>query len=70
MARGAIVDKIEAECPECGSKVRFTLSELAARRTVRCDRGHAVKLEDEGGGARKADKALKDLERTLKRLGS
>jgi predicted Zn finger-like uncharacterized protein len=63
------MDKIETECPECGSKLRFTLADLAAQRTVRCGRGHAVKLEDQGGEARKADKALKDLERTLKNFG-
>ncbi len=57
------------QCPECGSKVRFQLSDVAAQRTVRCGRGHAMKLEDKGGGARKADKAMKDLEKSIKRLG-
>lgn len=63
------MDKIETECPECGSRLRFTLADIAAQRTVRCGQGHAVKLEDQGGGARKVDKALKDLERSIKRLG-
>lgn len=63
------MDKIETDCPECGSKIRFTLADVAAQRTVRCGGGHAVKLNDEGGGARKADKSLKDLEKTLKGLG-
>jgi hypothetical protein len=69
MATGVDVDKIETDCPECGSTVRFTLSDVAAKRTVRCGRGHSVQLNDDDGSARKADKALKDLERKLKRLG-
>jgi predicted Zn finger-like uncharacterized protein len=63
------VEKIEAECPECGSKIRFTLADLAAERSVRCGKGHSVKLKDEGGGARKVDKSLKDLDKAIKKLG-
>ena len=31
--------KMETECPDCGSKVRFTLDDVAKERTVRCSRG-------------------------------
>ena len=55
--------------PGLWGKVRFTLDDVASQRTVRCSRGHSVKLKDEGGGARKASKALSDLEKTLKKLG-
>lgn len=64
-----MADKIETECPDCGSKVRFTLDDVAKQRSVRCARGHSVKLRDKGGGARKVSKALSDLERKLKRFG-
>jgi len=61
--------KMEADCPSCGSKVRFTLDDVAKERTVRCSRGHSVKMQDEGGGARGASKALGDLDKALKRFG-
>ncbi|WP_272028102.1 hypothetical protein [Kocuria rosea] len=64
-----MTDKIETKCPDCGSRVRFTLDDVAKQRTVRCSRGHSVKMRDEGGGARKASKALRDLNKTLKKFG-
>lgn len=64
-----MTDKMETECPDCGSRVRYTLDDVAKQRTVRCSHGHQVKLQDEGGGARKASKALSDLEMTLKKFG-
>jgi transposase len=64
-----MTDKIETECPDCGGRVRFTVDDLAKQRTVRCSRGHLVKLQDEGGGARKASKALSDLDMALKKFG-
>ena len=60
---------IDFECPDCGSSVGATLEDVANQRTVRCRRGHSVRLVDEGGGARKATTSIDDLERTLKRLG-
>ena len=64
-----MADKMETECPDCGNRVRFTLDDVAKQRTVRCSRGHLVKLQDEGGGARKATKALSDLDMALKKFG-
>ena len=64
-----MTDKMESKCPDCGSRVRFTLDDVAKQRTVRCSRGHSVKMRDEGGGARKASKALRDLNKTLKKFG-
>ena len=60
---------LDLECPECGTTVNVTLQDIAKRRTVRCRRGHVITLEDQGGGARKAQKALDDVERAIKRLG-
>ncbi len=62
-------DKIAIECPVCGSIVRFTFDDVARQRTVRCSRGHQVKLQDEGGGARKVTKSLSDLDKALKKFG-
>ena len=58
------------KCPECGGKLPAKLSDVAAGRTVRCSRGHAVKLEDDGGGARKANRSLQDLDKALRNLGT
>lgn len=61
-------DKMETECPDCGGKLRFTLDEVAGQRTVRCSRGHNVKLQDHGGGARRVSKALSDLETAVEKF--
>ena len=61
--------KIEVPCPECGSTIRTSMDDVARQRTVRCARGHSVKLVDNGGGARKFNRALDDLERTIKKFG-
>lgn len=63
------MDNIDVPCPECGKKVKCTLADIAKQRTIRCASGHSVKLVDEGKGAAKASKALKDLEKTLKNFG-
>lgn len=63
-----MTDKISTECPDCGSTVRFTLDDVAMQRTVRCMRGHEVKMRDLGGGARKASKALNNLDDALKKF--
>jgi len=57
------------ECPECGAAVKATLQDVARQRTVRCSRGHSIALEDEGGGARRAQSSLDGLDRALNRLG-
>lgn len=67
--------QIDGQC-SCGGRFHFTLDDVAAQRTVRCSRGHSVKLEDHGGGARKArdaerklEKSIRDLQRTVRRFG-
>lgn len=64
-----MLDKFEIDCPSCGQgTVKFSLSDVASRRTVRCGRGCRVELEDEGGNARKAERELQKLDRALKGL--
>jgi hypothetical protein len=63
------MDEITLECPDCGVTLNVTVTEIADQRTKRCARGHSVDLRDNGGGARKAQRALDDLEKTLRRLG-
>ncbi len=60
---------LDLECPECGAALKATLQDVAQGRTVRCRRGHSVKLEDQGGGARQTQKALDDLDRAFRHLG-
>lgn len=62
-------DKIETECPECGSTVRFTLGDAARQREARCSRGHRVKIQDEGDNAREALRAQGGLEKALNEFG-
>lgn len=60
---------LDIDCPECGAAVKVTLQDVAKQRTVRCRRGHSIALKDQGGGGRKAQSALDDLDRALKRFG-
>lgn len=61
-------DDLDTEC-DCGGTVRFSLDDLASQRTVRCSRGCSVRLQDKGGGAAQASRAVRDLEKSLKRFG-
>ena len=61
-------DDFDTDCPSCGSKVRFSAGDVAKGSTVRCARGHSITLKDEEGGAARADKALRDLDKSLKGL--
>lgn len=58
----------DVDCPECGAKVGVDLEDVAKQRTVRCRKGHTIKLEDSGGGAKKAQKSINDLNKAIRRL--
>ena len=51
----------DVDCPDCGSAVGVTIEDVAKQKTVRCRRGHSVKLLDEGGGAAKVKRMLDDF---------
>lgn len=57
------------DCPDCGGTIKTSLNAVAQEKTVRCSRGHSVRLRDEGRGARGTVRALNDLEKSLKKLG-
>ena len=59
----------ETVCPECGAIVKTTVQDVARQNTVGCRLGHKITLKDQGGGARRAQKLLEDLDRPLKDLG-
>jgi hypothetical protein len=63
-----MLEDFDTDCPSCGSKVKYSLSDVARGRTVRCARGHSVTLKDEGGGAAEADKAARDVDKALSQL--
>lgn len=63
-----MLDDLTTDCPECGGTVRYSLQDVSRERTVRCNRGHRIQFKDDGGGAAKADKALRDLDKSLKSL--
>jgi hypothetical protein len=60
--------ELEIPCPECGTKIKTSIGAVAAQKTVKCRRGHAVKLVDQGHGARGAKKSLDDLDKALDKL--
>jgi len=61
--------RIDVACPSCGRTVRVSLNDVKQERIVHCPSGHAIQLRDEGDGLRRADRALDDFKRKLKRLG-
>lgn len=62
-------DRLTMDCPVCGrGTIRFTITDVANQRTVRCSRGCSVQLEDEGGGARRLNRELGRLDREIKKL--
>jgi DNA-directed RNA polymerase subunit RPC12/RpoP len=60
---------LELDCPQCGRRVKATTADLAKQRTVACPSGHRLNLKDEGGGARKVQRSLDDLDKAIKKLG-
>ena len=61
--------KMDVPCPDCGQSIRVRLRDIQNRRLVTCSGGHRVQLEEEGHGIRDMDRAMRDLERSLKKLG-
>jgi hypothetical protein len=54
--------KHSANCPCCKSPIEFTLAELAAEASVACGGcGGSVKLNDQGGGAKKLLGDVEDI---------
>ena len=64
-----LAQTVDIECPQCRVKVSARLRDIEQGRTVRCSRGHEIRLKDEGRGLAKIDRAFKDLERSVKRVG-
>lgn len=59
-------------CPTCGTSTKTTLRRVRAGSTIRCPRGHQIKLVTDSASRRemdKADRAMKDLQRTLRNFG-
>jgi hypothetical protein len=61
--------KMDVPCPECGRSIRVRLRDIQDRRLVTCSGGHRVQLEEQGHGIRDMDRDMRDLERSLKKLG-
>jgi hypothetical protein len=54
--------------PQVWRKIRIKMEDLAKGRMVRCARRHSIELHDKDGGARKAQRALDDLEKSLQKI--
>jgi hypothetical protein len=61
----------EFDCPDCGSRVRTTIGRARRSPTVRCARGHEIKIDGSqfDRELRGVDRAFNDLERTIQKLG-
>jgi hypothetical protein len=66
---GLLDSKISVSCPTCGRSIAVRLRDVQAQRRVRCAVGHQVQLKEQGHGLQGADRAMRDLERTLKNFG-
>lgn len=60
--------KLPITCPHCHKTVEFTLREITPNCSRHCPHCGAT-FSFTGDDMRKAQKAIDDLERTLKRLG-
>jgi hypothetical protein len=62
------MDKIDIEC-DCGAQLQVSLDDIAKQRNVRCNRGHSIRLVDEGGGVGRAKRSMDKFERSLRDFG-
>jgi hypothetical protein len=62
---------IEFDCPECGSRVRTTIGRARRSPTVRCTRGHEIRIDGSqfDRELHGVDRAFGDLKRTIRGLG-
>jgi len=60
---------INMPCPVCGSALRATLDDVKMERTVRCPRGHEIRLLDKDNGTQKLDRELRKLDQTIRQSG-
>lgn len=61
-------ERFPVTCPNCGSTFNVKLRDVRNESTVRCPKGHLVRLLDEGNGVKQADKEFAGFERDMKRL--
>lgn len=65
--------EIEAACQACGHKNTITLAQVNREEIITCRCGQRIQLKDRDGSSKKAtqdiNRAFKDFERSLKRLG-
>lgn len=40
--------KITVQCPSCGAKLDITIKQITNKATVKCPRGHSIKLTEKG----------------------
>jgi lysyl-tRNA synthetase class I len=62
---------LELRCPSCGQVLRTTFAAARRSPTLRCPKGHEVKVDASqfDRELRKVDRSFSEFERSLKRLG-
>ena len=59
--------KAEVKCPACGCKLTIKVGDMVPGRKQSCPKCHAA-ITFTGDDGRKAQRALDDLEKTIKKL--
>jgi uncharacterized Zn finger protein len=66
-------EKINIDCPSCGTKNITTILQVANGSTIRCSCGRNIKLHDKDGSARRSissiNNSMKKLNDVFKKLG-
>ena len=66
-------EKIDVQC-DCGRNHTATFQDAIDRKVIRCSCGTSIQLNDSGGSVKKSvssmNKAFRDLDNTLKKLGN
>lgn len=59
-----MTDRLSGDCPEdgCTGQISFTMADVRHERSVRCGRGHSVRLTDDGGGVRQMERELRKID--------
>ena len=63
-----MLDDLTLDC-DCGGNAKYSITDVAEGRTVRCSNGCSLRLKDADGSARAVEKSVRDLERALDGLG-
>jgi hypothetical protein len=64
-------ERLDFNCPGCDAPVKITLGEARRSPTMRCPNGHTIDIDasDLDRKTKEVERAMRDLDRTLKDFG-